>query len=417
MNKFSDFFDGLTSFINQLANRRNPTTANQVTSTVIRPAELRAIFKTGLGSKIIRLKTGYGLDDTIQFTTKEQEKFYNRRLAKAVKRVTKFQLGFGRGIIVIQEPGADLSNPLFASTDVSRAMLKVFSGDMITAMDVNRDLNSRRYLKPNFYSVRGFQVHYSRVVDFTYVQPPELDAPLYQYGGISEFELIYAQLINDAIVERSSTFIIERNATLFYKVKDFKSQLALGKESELVEYFSRLEDSRSIFGAGIVDKEDEIEVKDQRLTNLAEADMISLRRLAMVTGLPVSELVGENVKGLNSSGDNEQDSLNRMIKALQSDYYLDSINELMSKFGQGEIEFKDNQEPSANDRIAFEKTVIENATLLANLGEDHGAYLQENGIVTAPDPFEAIFDVEEAEAVEPEVQEGEEDATPPDSTV
>jgi hypothetical protein len=71
----SNFFDGLTSFINQLANRRNPTNANQITTKVLQPAEARAIYKTGIGSKIVRLKTGYALDDTIQFKTKEQELF------------------------------------------------------------------------------------------------------------------------------------------------------------------------------------------------------------------------------------------------------------------------------------------------------------------------------------------------------
>jgi hypothetical protein len=395
----SNFFDGLTSFINQLANRRNTSNTNQITTKVLQPAEARAIYKTGIGSKIVRLKTGYALDDTIQFKTKEQEVFYNRRLAKAVKRAARFQLGFGRGIIVIQEPNADLSKPLLSSVDISKAQLKVFSGDMVTSTDVNRDLNERRYYKPNFYTVRGFQIHYSRVIDFTYVEPPELDAPSYQYGGISEFELIHAQLVNQAVVERASAFIIERNSTLFYKVKDFKQQLAQGKESPMLEYFSRLEDARSIYGAGIVDADDTVETHAQALTNLSEASMISLKMLSMVTGISLTELVGESAAGLNSSGKNEQTATIRMVEAYQSGYLLDPINELMSKFKKGEIEFKDNQEPTAGEQVDYEKTVIENATLLANLGEDYEAYLTEKGISISEDAFTKIFNVETVEAL------------------
>lgn len=413
MAQSTKFFDGLTSFINQLANRRDPSKTNQVTASTVSDSELKAIYRTGLGSKIVRLKTGYALTDTIQFRDSDQEKFYNLRLKRAVKKAASFQLAFGRGIIVIQEPNGDLSQPLFSSTDISKAQLKVFSGDMITVTEVERDLSERRYLKPISYNVRGHQIHYSRVIDFTYVEPVELDAPLYQYGGISEFELVHTQLVNDAIVERASAFILERNSTMFYKVKDFKQVLARGKENDLLTYFSRLEDARSIYGAGIVDAEDNIEVHAQSLTNLSEADMITLRRLAMVTGISFVDLVGEGASGLNATGADEERATSRMVKYYQDEFLIDPINHLMLKFGQQPVTFKENQEPSAKQKADYEATVLDNALKLAALGEDHAAYLTEKGFKVEEDIFSKIFTVEEAEQVEPVSQE--ENAATPDN--
>ena len=56
-----------------------------------------------------------------------------------------------------------------------------------------------RYNQAQDYYVRGNKVDVSRVIDFTYVDPVDTDKGTYQYGGISEYELIYEQLINDGI--------------------------------------------------------------------------------------------------------------------------------------------------------------------------------------------------------------------------
>jgi hypothetical protein len=49
---------------------------------------------------------------------------------------------------------------------------------------------------------------------------------------------------------------------------------------------------------------------------LKDTDDISLRRIAMVSGVPLPMLIGENVKGLNSSGTQEKTSFNEMIELL-----------------------------------------------------------------------------------------------------
>lgn len=400
-NLLKPFADGIQNLNNMLANRRNAAVNNRMTNSRVDWDELRAIYRGGMGSKIIRLKSGIALNDTLQFESKEDEEFYNAKLQAHVKMAAKYQLAFGRALVVIHEPGADLSQPLGTINDWARVQYHVFSGDMVWVQSVNLDLNSPDYFKPRAYSVRGFTIHPSRCADFSYVEPVEFDAPEYFYGGISEFELIRNELVSDAVVQRAVPAILEKSSTLFYKVKGFKDLLADKQESTLVKYFESLENLRSIYGAGIVDQQDEIEVHSQALTNLAESDMITLRRLAMVTGLPLSWLVGEAARGLNSTGEGERQVLKQTIESYQSEYLLENINRLMRLHGRGQVEFKDGLLETDLDRATMRSRVIEDALKLWQMGEDYTAYLEEHDVIQKDDFAEFFREAEEAESPEP----------------
>jgi len=385
----SRFTDGLTNIINKLANRRSAVSANVITANSLSGSELREIFRTGLGSKIIRIKAGYSLNDTLQFKADKDQALYEQKLERAVKKAAKFMLGFGRGIILINERGADHSKPA-ASFNLERVKLDVFSGDMITAQDVSRDLNDERYQKPRAYSVNGKTFHHSRVIDFTYFMPAEQDLPTYNYGGVSEFELIHAQMINDGIVERASGTIVEKNSTLFHKVAGFKDAVRCGDDDALVEYYAKLADLRSIYGDGLIDAEDDVISVAQALTNLADVDQITLRRLALVTSIPLPILIGESVKGLNSAGTQERQSFQDMTECLQYDYLLDPIQQLCAIYGIDGVKFKDNQGGTALERLEFETKAIDNALKLDALGEDFRGYLKEHDIIK-DDPWADLF--------------------------
>lgn len=383
------FFDGLTNVVNQLTNRRNAQQTNRVTRTRVEDAELRAMLVSGLGSKIIRLKTGYALNDTLSFTDDHDKLLYQQHLEHHVRKAAKYMLAFGRGAIVVLEKGVDHSKPLNKTLQPG-TRLAVLSGDIIKGVNVDINLLSDRYMKPSMHMARGVSFHHSRVIDFTYVEPAEDDAPLYDYGGVSEFELIYNQFINDEVVERASGAIVEKNATVFHKIKGFKESLEAGQDKELIEYYGKLADLRSIYGDGIIDSEDDVISVAQALTNLADVDQITLRRLAMVTGIPLAVLVGENVKGLNSSGEEERKTFQDTIENLQFDYLLEPIQRLCSLFAIEGVEFAENQGGTAQERLQYETTAIDNAKKLWEMGEDYRAYLRENEVLKA-DAFKQMF--------------------------
>ncbi|MCK5606285.1 DUF1073 domain-containing protein, partial [Candidatus Pacearchaeota archaeon] len=213
---------------------------------------------------------------------------------------------------------------------------------------------------------------------------------IYQYGGVPEFELIYNQLVNDGVVERASATMIDRNSTLFYKVKGFKNSLQAKQESDILNFFSLTEKARNSMGAGLIDSEDDAFTVDQTLTNLDKVDQISLRRLAMVTSIPLALLVGENVKGLNSTGDTEKQVFNEGIEILQQDYYLDPVNELLLKLGKPPISFSESQNITPIEKIKYEGLALDNAKKMWEIGEDFGTYLEDRGVIEK-DNFAEMF--------------------------
>jgi len=386
------FIDGLFNLFNLLANRRNPINTNVVVSRKVTDQELNEIYKLGIGNKIVRVKSDYALKhNNLIFENPEDEEYYLAVLHSKVKEAFLWALVFGRGIIVIND-GGDLSMPLERNIDRNNIKIDVFSGDMVTVVDYVTDLTSPRYLNPIYYNVNGYNFHYSRVIDFTYVKPTQREAPMYNLGGISEFELVYNQIINDGVIERAGVSILEKNSSLFYKIKGFKQALQAKQEENIVKFYSYLEDKRSIYGAGLLDSEDDVINISQSLTNLSEVDTISLRRLAMVTGIPLALLIGENVKGLNSTGKQEKTIFNEMIESLQSNYILTPLNKLCAKLGLSRIKFKEHQNTTPLEKIEYESKVIDNALKLYDLGYDTTSYLKKRGIeVKERDEFESEF--------------------------
>jgi len=391
----SKFADGIMNVVNTLRNKRSATETNRIYSRRMDWQEMQECWRSGVGSKIIRKKIGRTMSaDSIKFDEgSDAAQVFDDHFAEPIKLASSYMLGFGRGIILINENNADHSQPKKGKFNLANCRLTVFSGDMVTVGDVVRDLSNPRYMLPKTYIVRGHTLHWSRVVDFRYVLPVELELPHYFYGGVSEFELIRPQLIADATVQRASADIVERNSISVFKYKGLKQAIQSGQEKDLLKFHSMLEDQKSLTGSVLIDADDDAVNVSQTLSNLNDADQITLRRLAMVTGLPVSELVGENVKGLNSTGDNERQTMNETIEALQNDFILPPSRELLNRFGLECFEFRANQHGSAEEKAAYDKMIIENAKGLAEMGEDYGQYLKDHGI-SETDLFEEFFNGE-----------------------
>lgn len=384
------FFDGLLSLTNDLINRRKATSTNVFESQRLDDGTLRALFIEGVFSKIYRIKTSYALNNTLNFESKEDQKVYEQRIKRAVKRAAQFQLGFGRGIIVINETGKDLEKPLSPNVDLEKVKLDVFSGDMISSPEVSRDLNNPRYYKPKFYIIRGYKFHWTRVIDFTYLQPVENELSKYQYGGVSLAQLIYNQLMNDMVIQRALPTIVEKSSSFFYKIKGFRNAVQQKAEDYVKESISTSEDFRGIYGAGIIDTEDSVEAVVQQLNGLKDIDDSSLRRLALVTGIPTSMLVGESVKGLNSSGEEERQVFNDANDEYQNDYLIDPIRQVCAVFGITGVSFKESGELTPMQQVAYEKSVLENAVLMQAIGEDFNSYIEGKGIIEK-DTFMDLF--------------------------
>lgn len=395
-----NFRDGLTSLTNDLINQRKASATNKFTTEKLADQELRAIFQTGVFSKIVRIKTGYALRDPFDFEDDKQEEFFKEKLSRAVKQACQYQLGFGRGLIVfIEGRSDDLAEPKTGTYNPETTDFRVFDGSMVSVTDYSQDLLNPRYYKPIMYNVRGENIHYTRCVDFTYYMPVEEEQPNYNFAGVSEAQLIYEQLTNDAVVQRGSGSMIERLSTVYYKVAGFKSDLQNKQEGNVLRFFGKLSQMASFYGSGVVDKEDDIQTVTQALTGFKDLDESSLRRLTMVTGIPMPMFVGEAVKGLNSSGDTERQTFNDTINSYRGDYIIDNVNEMFEMFGMECVKCKESANLTPTEKVNYESSVLDNAQKFAAVGGDAVAYLEDKGLMAA-DRFEELF--KEPEEEEPE---------------
>jgi hypothetical protein len=388
------FRDGIINFRNRLANIRSGTSSNRIVSEKIDNSEIKGLLVSGIGSRIVRLKAGYALNDTLDFVSKDQEFKYKKHLARSVKEAAEACIGYGRGMILLNQRGADFSRPRRGNIDLSITKPVVFSGDLCMPLNVDNDLRSWRYGKPEGFRISQAEFHHSWLIDFTYFKPAADDANLYNYGGISEFQLIRNQIINDLIIERASSTIIEKNSTVYHKMEGLKSACQQGLEADLLKYFSAIADVRSIYGDGIIDKEDDVISVSQTLSNLADVNAISLRRLSMVSGIPLSFL-GDSVSGMNATGESDRMIFQDTIENFQDTCLIEPINELFAACGMQEVTFKENQGGSPLDRIKYDAIAIENAKKLFEIAGDHSKYLIEAG-VTKPKEFD-IFKLSDNE--------------------
>lgn len=390
------FSDGMQSLTNSLANSRSASATNGFFDFRLSETELKAIYKTGLYSKILRMKTGAALrEGSFEFDTPGEELVFNQRLLPLIKEAARYQLAFGRGVIALCSKTQRQDQPLIDGTNLNSLELRVFDDTLLSVTDYDRDLLSPRYYRPKTYMVRGVNFHWSRIIEFNYVEPIEDERHEYEFAGIPEPELIYEQLINDAVVQRSSGSILEKSSTLFYKLAGFAEKLQNKQENAVVRFFTALENLRSNYGAGIVDKDDEIQVISQQLAGFKEIDESSLRRVAMVTGIPVPYLMGENVRGLDSSGDTERQVFTDNIKDYRNDYLLTPINILMQRIGFGTVRAAESTNLSAIEQMNYEGKIIDNAFKMAQIGEDFHTYLEERDIVST-DAYDRMFGNEDA---------------------
>ena len=369
--------DAVMSLTNSNINANQAIYTNSVYSAKVPDSELEQIYKTGIGNKVVRIKSASALKNGFVFDNDKDAQYYDEVLKPLVLDAVEKMIAFGRGIIAISQKGDKLTDPLKAPP--KKPILRVFGGTDITVSSFDRDFDSPRFYKPVYYTAWGQTIHHSRVIDFTYIKPTDKDRPYFKFGGMSEFQLIYNEIICDGIVQRAGASFIEKSSSLIYKMKEYADYYQRGQESPVNKRVKEAEEKRGIFGALVVDSEDSVETIEQALQNLDNVDDISLRRLCMVTGIPKTVLVGEPVTGLNSSGENELSLFYAMIEGLQDRYIINPFNELLEKLGMGKAIMKKGL--GDPDRIAgFEGVVLSNAQTLMDLGEDYKQYLVNKGL-------------------------------------
>lgn len=392
-DKEINFGDSIVSIANDLVNTRNGISSNKFSNEHVDDVELTNMYNSGIGGKFVNLKASYSLSDTIKFDNKSDAKKYRKKLSRKVLKATKSMLTYGRGIIVLWYPdevdGDYLSKELKLREN-KEPMCKAISGDVVFNGFEASNKAMFNFVSKGHYIVNGVPVHKSRVIDFVSEGISERENMQAGFRGVSELKRIYPQVMVYEVIHRAIATIIERGSTVYYKISDLRDAISEGAEEVIKGYVRTAENMRSIYGAGIVDAEDDVVSVSQVVSNLSEAENIAVRALSLVTSMPPSILIGETVGGLNSTGDEERNAFQDSIETFQDDLLIEPISRLCTIYGINNIEFKENQLESATSRLNFETKAIDNAVKLNAMGEDGYAYLVDKGVMEKRN-FDGLF--------------------------
>ena len=371
------FSDGITSLKNSMVNDRSATSSNKFNSSIISVDELDAISKQGIGQRILNLKIGGVFKNGFIFENEANRAIWDRlKIKDELIKAGKDMLTFGGAYVIIIEKDKELSEPISKKVNLNNVLVKSFTKDMVVPSVVSFDLYDDRFMKPKGYYVYGKEVHISRVIEFNYIEPLDLKKSSYSFSGISEFEIIYTQLIDDAVITRAIPSVISKGSITHYKVDGFKEALASGKEDAILRFYSAMENMKDISGSVILDKNDDIIENTKTLSNLDVADKTTLRRIAMSVGIPLKILMGENMQSQGLHSDNLQDVvyINTLME-LKDSYLASNVTKIGEMLGLGNIEFANFETFTKDD----ESKIIDNATKLDVLGSDGEEYLRDNG--------------------------------------
>lgn len=371
--------DGLENLANMFANKRNAYNTNQAYSRIIDDFMCGELASSGITARVIAIKVSWALRNGFIFKSDEQEKYFKDNIEDKLYHAITSMLTYGRGIFILNNDDTD-TNEVIGSINRNNIKIIDFEGALtaVAVGMVNNDILSPRYWKPEIYNVRGTPFHHSRVIDFVYKLPPLIKRPAYYYGGISEVELIYDQIIADSVMQRAVPAIFEKSSNYIYKLPNLHLAVSTGKEDEIFKFFTRLESIRSSYGASLVDAQTEVTTVNQSLSNMSETNNFTLQRIALVTGIPLPFLVGESIKGLNSTGDHEMTIMSSTITSLQNRYILPKLNELFKLLGFEPCEIRLPDELNKINKANLEKTMIETAVMMSDLGLDPTEYLIKN---------------------------------------
>jgi phage-related protein (TIGR01555 family) len=383
------FLDGIHNIYNQAYNRRVASNQNIIISDArLMPQVAKDYYKTGVGGKIVRKLTNSVYRNGFIFDNKEHEKIFRKNIFPQLRKATNSMFGYGRGVLVIIENGKHPREP-FNGVNLLKdknVTIRAFDATITNIInsgkddDVDMNLFSIDFLRPKFYQISNVQVHHSRVIDLTYVAPPDIELQVYEYGGISLFELIQREMKHLLLAGDGVGASIGRSSIPVFKIQNYMSDLAAGKEKFINQMMSDIMDKATYLNGLLIDKEGmEADTLNQTFAGIKEATEFLLRMVSFVTDIPISELVGESVRGLNSTGDNEMSVWNESKANIQETYLIHKINRLMDKLGLEEIEFTKPEQLKAEEKVRIDSGVLDNANKMIELGLDPTTYLKENG--------------------------------------
>lgn len=310
---------------------------------------------------------------------------------------------FGGSAIYISTGERATDKPLDPSKVREIKGLVVLNPMQITPGQINRDIYSDYYGRPEYYELQSegrapIKIHASRLVVLKGSSVPDNTM---QYTGWGDSVL---QSTMDAVLQADSananinSLIFEAKVDVF-RFQDFMNQLGSGQDELIIKRMSAQAAIKGINGAVVLDKEDEYEQKSASFGSLPDLMDRFMNNVAGASRIPVTRLFGRSAAGLSGTGDGDErvyfDYIN-YLQTVEIEPALHNLDECLIWTALGsrpeEIFYEWNplRQVTETERATIFKTTADAARAIAGTG----------GASPALMPIEALSDALVNELVE-----------------
>lgn len=283
--------------------------------------------------------------DVIETLEREERRLGLRDKCKRALILSRL---WGGGAIVMGIPGQEPEDELRLDSirKGGLAYLHVFARSQISIDEVESDPTSEWFGQPKSYMItpkNGTQItiHPSRVIAFVGQPCPEGSSLMSDTGfwGDPLYQSIEVALQNADLAQDGFAALIDEAKIDVIKIPDLMKNIGSAEyETKLKTRLSIAKRAKSLWRALILDGKEEWEQKEVNWSGIPDVISTYLQLIAGAADMPVTRLLGQSPKGLQSTGEGEEKDYHAMIMARQNEILapcLDRLDEVLIRSALG----------------------------------------------------------------------------------
>lgn len=162
---------------------------------------------------------------------------------------------------------------------------------------------SMYFYEPTYWRINGRLYHRTHLIINRYAEVPDVLKPNYLYGGIPLTQMIYERVYAAERGANEAPELLLTKRLYVVKTNTIQALAKLGAFIQRMNVFSGLKNNQ---GIQVIDKQEELEQKDTNLTHVKETIEGQYEIVAGISEIPISKLMGREIKGMGNKGDGER---------------------------------------------------------------------------------------------------------------
>lgn len=216
---------------------------------------------------------------------------------------------FGSAVLVIVADDDEMDKPLNIERIPQGGLRNIAVLDRfdINAYNLDRNPLSRRYLKPEYYSLSraAGRIHHSRVIQFDGLTTTNKMREELNGFGLSIYERLIKQIANASKSPDLLINILEQSNTDVFKILGLNEALMSDQDSLVIKRLEAIMEGKSIFNGIALDKEDDYQNIAKQYGGLQDINKELYQVVSGAAGIPFSRFMGTQLSGLNPTGEGE----------------------------------------------------------------------------------------------------------------